>query len=69
VETYALGQFDPSTVRKIGSVPWVALNFACTSAGVIVQAELDMWHMLQVRPLVPKLWKNGLLISIPPAVL
>src|SRR4051794_19391275 len=50
-------------------MPCVALNFACTSAGVMVQAELEMWQVLQVRPFDPKFWKNGLLISIPAAVL
>src|SRR5215470_430636 len=69
VETSALGQLEPSLVRNMGSVPALASNFACTSAGVIVHAELEMWHELHVRPFVPRFWKNGFVMSIPPLVL
>src|SRR5215470_1953459 len=68
VETSALGQLEPSLVRNMGSVPALASNFACTSAGVIVHAELEMWHELHVRPFVPRFWKNGFVMSIPPFV-
>jgi hypothetical protein len=69
VETSALGQLDPSTVRKIGSVPLVELKRVCTSSGEIVQAFDETWQLLQVRPFVPRLWKNGVVTSIGPEVL
>src|SRR5262245_46006410 len=59
VETSASGEFEPSTVRKIGSSPPVARKRARTSAGVIVQAEDATWQEAQDLPLVPKLRKNG----------
>src|SRR3954468_21000930 len=68
VETSALGQLAPSLVRKMGSVPLVALKRACTPAGVTVQASEETWQELQVRPLVPSSWKNGLEMSMPPVV-
>src|SRR3954447_26597663 len=68
VDTSALGQLEPSLVRKIGSIPFVALNFACTSAGVIDHAEPARWHVLHVRPFVPSGRKNGFVTSTFPYV-
>src|SRR6516225_1645638 len=59
-ETSASGEFDPSLVRKIGSVPPVASNRFWTSSGVIVQPAAATWQEEQDRPFVPRLWKNGL---------
>ncbi len=59
VETSAFGEFEPSTVRKMGSSPRVAWNRSCNSEGVIVQADDATWHEAQDLPLVPRLWKNG----------
>src|SRR5438067_6100402 len=53
----------------MGSVPPVALKRACTSAGEMVQALEDTWQELQVRPFVPRFWKNALLTSIRPLAL
>ena len=69
VDTSALGQLEPSFVRKIGSMPFVALNFACTSAGVIDHAEPARWHVLHVRPFDPSGRKNGFVTSTFPYVL
>src|SRR6266704_2691164 len=69
VETSALGEVEPSLVRKIGSVPPVASKRACTLAGVTVQPVLGWWQLTQARPLVPRLWKNGPVRSTLPAVL
>src|SRR4051795_7173293 len=69
VATGRLGALAPSLRRKIGSVPLLALNFACTLAGVIDQAVEASWQVTQERPLVPRLWKNALLESIDPVVL
>src|SRR5205823_11622805 len=37
-----------------------------TRAGVIVKPEEGSWQVTHARPLVPRLWKNGLLVSILP---
>src|SRR4051812_19085323 len=52
----------------MGSLPLVLPNRACTSAGVMLQAAEETWQLLQVRPLVPRLWKNGLVMSTGPEV-
>ncbi len=67
--TGRLGALAPSLRRKIGSVPLVALNFACTLAGVIDQAVEASWQVTQERPLVPRLWKKAFVESIEPVVL
>ncbi len=59
VETSAFGEFEPSTVRKMGSSPAVNANRSWTSGGVIVQADEVTWQEEQDLPLVPRLWKNG----------
>jgi len=59
----ARGEFAPSTSRKTGSSPLVFSNRSRTSAGEIVQPVLSTWHEAHVRPLVPRLWKNGLFTS------
>ena len=62
------GEFEPSLVRKIGSVPPVASKRAWTFSGVIVQPRrLVAGHA--GAPLVPRLWKNGLVRSTLPVVL
>src|SRR5215831_18093099 len=53
----------------MGSVPLVALNFACTLAGVIDQPVEASWQVTQARPLVPRLWKKALVVSIDPVLL
>jgi len=63
VETTALGEFEPSTLRKMGSSPFVTSNRACTSIGVIVQADDAKWQELQDLPLVPRRRKNGVDVS------
>src|SRR4051812_20249429 len=69
VATGRLGALAPSLRRKIGSVPLVALNFACTLAGVIDHPVETSWQVTQARPLVPRLWKKALLVSIEPVLL
>src|SRR5438309_2130880 len=59
LETSRTGEFDPSTVRKIGSVPPVASKRACTPAGVIPQFAAGSWHVAHTRPFVPFDTKNG----------
>src|SRR5262245_46202061 len=66
VDTSASGAFEPSFVRKIGSSPPVASNLARTNAGVIENPVEGSWQLTQERPFVPRLWKNGLLVSMPP---
>src|ERR687885_765187 len=68
VETSALGEFAPSLGRKSGSRPLVALKRARTAAGVMVHPTCRSWHVAQVRPFVPRDWKNGLVVSIEPLV-
>src|SRR5215470_1316838 len=67
VDTSAVGEFDPSLVRKIGSVPAVRKKRTCTPGGVMVHPSDCTWHEAQLRPFVPKLWKNGPLRSMAPA--
>src|SRR6266567_9445664 len=69
VDTSSLGQLAPSTGWNTGSRPSVELKRARRSGGVILQASREMWQLPHVRPFVPRLWKNGLDWSIPPAVL
>src|SRR4051794_30688352 len=59
VETSALGEFEPSTVRKIGSVPLDASNRAWTPAGAIDQPWSIWWQVKHARPLLPSAWKNA----------
>src|SRR5829696_2323714 len=69
VDTSALGEFDPSLVRKIGSSPSVASKRAWTCDGTIVQPSAGWWHDPHERPLVPRDWKNGLSKSMLPLTL
>src|SRR5688500_18906023 len=64
VETSALGEFAPSFNRKIGSRPLVLLKRSCTSAGEIVHPVFATWQETHDRPFVPRLWKNGLFVSM-----
>src|SRR5262245_23139166 len=59
VETFACGEFDPSLVRKMGSIPRVFSNRARTSWGEIAQPVEGTWHETHDLPFVPRLWKNG----------
>ena len=56
-------------MRKIGSVPADGVEARLIPAGVTVQPSDGWWHVLQARPLLPSVWKNGLVRSIAPAVL
>jgi hypothetical protein len=38
----------------------VTVKRRCTSGGLIVQASVGTWQVMQARPLVPRLWKKGL---------
>jgi hypothetical protein len=71
VETSAVGEVEPSTVRKSGSSPAVCSNRSCTKSGVMVIPDPGTWQVLQERPFVPSDWKNGLLGSFsgPPLAL
>src|SRR5882724_4425433 len=69
VDTSASGEFEPSTVRKIGAVPRVALNSRRVSAAEIVQPSPSLWQLPQLRPLVPRSSKNALCRSMLPATL
>lgn len=68
VDTSAFGEFEPSTVRKIGSVPLVASNRAWTPAGVIDQPWSISWQVKHARSLLPSTWKNAPVWMITPAV-
>src|SRR5215469_6055474 len=59
-------QLEPSFVRKIGSSPWVSTNRCWTLAAATDIPSLGWWQVAQERPLVPRLWKNGPVRSIPP---
>ena len=59
VDTSALGQFAPSTGRNTGSLPWVDWNRCCRFGGVMVHPSATSWQLAQLRPFVPRLWKNG----------
>src|SRR6266851_924359 len=61
-------QLEPSTVRKIGSWPWVSKNRCWTWAAETDIPSLGWWQVPHERPLVPKLWKNGPVRSMPPPV-
>src|SRR2546422_4614352 len=61
-------QLEPSTVRKIGSWPWVSENRCWTWLAETDMPSLGWWQLPQDRPLVPKLWKNGPVRSMPPPV-
>ena len=69
VDTSAWGEFEPSLVRKTGSVPPVASKRAWTPCGVIVHPVAGWWQLTQARPFVPRLWKNGPVRSTVPVVL
>src|SRR5438046_91071 len=66
VETSAFGAWAPSLVRKIGSVPEVLSNRACTLAGLIVQPRACSWQGPHVLPLLPSDWKIALFGSSAP---
>ena len=62
-------QLEPSTVRKIGSRPWVREKRSWTFAAETDMPSLGWWHEPHERPFVPKLWKNGPLRSMPPLLM
>ena len=63
------GQLAPSNGANRGSLPPVAANTARAASALRPNALAWKWQLPQVRPLVPKLWKNALPRSIVPAVL
>jgi len=71
VETSAKGELEPSTVRKMGSLPPVALKRARMPGGVTVMFSPATWQVEQERPFDPRSWKKGLLGSVtgPPPTL
>jgi len=58
VETFATGEFAPSTVRKIGSVPLVASKRAWMPEGEIPQLAVGSWQVPHERPFTPSDRKN-----------
>src|SRR6185312_383098 len=66
LDTSASGDTAPSTRAKIGSVPLVWLKRWRISAAEIVQPSAWRWQELHERPLLPRLWKNGLPLSMLP---
>ena len=59
VETSASGEFEPSLVRKIGSMPLVASNLVRMPAGVTVMLLSAWWHVTHRRPFAPRSRKKG----------
>src|SRR6266850_5380613 len=66
VDMSSVGQLLPSTARNTGSMPSLASKRACTCPADIDQPWSTRWQLLQLRPLVPRLWKNAVLVSIGP---
>src|SRR5207237_260439 len=66
VETSAGGEVEPSLGRKIGSRPRVRSKRWRSAAGVTVQPWLATWQLTQARPLLPRLRKKRLCVSIDP---
>jgi hypothetical protein len=58
-----------STGAKRGSLPCVFSKRSRTSAALSPNAWSARWQVPQVRPLVPRLWKNAPLLLILPRVL
>src|SRR6185295_20316376 len=52
-------------MRKIGSRPLVAVKIWLIFLVEIPSEFSSLWQLLQVRPLVPRLLKNGFVMSIP----
>jgi hypothetical protein len=65
-EKNPVGAFEPSLIRKSGSVPLVALKMALMRAVEMPRPSSSLWQLLQVRPLMPRFWKNGLAVSMLP---
>src|SRR5260370_5476303 len=65
-ENPPVGAFEPSLIRKIGSSPFVALKMALMRAVEMPSPSSSLWQLLQVRPLMPRFWKNGLFVSMLP---
>src|ERR1700759_506033 len=74
VETSALGELEPSTVRNTAErprpssnlPPSVASNTVLSWWGGMVQPTVGTWQLTQRRPLEPRSWKNSLLRSMEP---
>src|SRR5262245_16920401 len=62
-------QLEPSFVRKIGSSPAELSNRFATCSAETVQPSPGWWQVEQLRPLVPRLWKNGPVRSTWPVAL
>src|SRR5262249_59380853 len=62
VDTSALGEFEPSLVRKTAlspspssyAPPSVSSNVSCSCLGVTVQPAVGTWQLTQRRPLLPR---------------
>src|SRR5438045_3747303 len=54
-------------MRKIGSVPPVALKMEVIFAVEMPRALSSLWQLLQVRPVVPRFLETGVVVSIPAA--
>ncbi len=66
---FTLGQFAPSTPANRGSWPRVESKRRRMSGGEMLMAWLATWQVAQLRPFVPRLWKNALRVSILPLAL
>jgi hypothetical protein len=54
------GQSDPSTGAKSGS----CAESACADPGVNVHASCSRWHVLHVRPFVPRFAKKPFVVTV-----
>src|ERR1700680_1630330 len=54
------GQLAPSTEANTGSAPRVSRKRRRTPAALMLNAWVAMWQEPQLRPFVPRLWKNAL---------
>src|SRR5262249_51936593 len=63
VDTSALGFVAPSTGRNRGSRPHDWSKRFCTFAALIAKPSSGAWQDPQVRPFVPRDWKNGFFVS------
>src|SRR5215813_1799509 len=59
-DTSASGHVAPSLRLKSGSLPLVWLKREAAPAALIDHPSCGRWQLKQLRPLVPRLWKNAL---------
>src|SRR5437868_8219142 len=67
-EKKPLGAFEPSLIRKIGSVPFDCVKIDWMRAAEIPRPSSSLWQLLHVRPFAPRFWKNGLAVSMVPVL-